>query len=143
MSKEVIKKFLESKRKTDKDLDKAMQKTNKNIDDCWKYIVEQAQKKKTGNCACVADDVVFGWAFHYYQEDSVSPKSKATPKVEVKTAKVTPAEELECDWDDDEETPVAKPQPKVELKTVHKAEQPKKPTHNKDNADDIFADCDW
>lgn len=29
------------------------------------------QAEKGANCACVADDVVFGWAIHYFEEDGI------------------------------------------------------------------------
>ena len=38
-----------------------------------KYACEEARKlaEKGANCACVEDSVVFGWAIHYFEEDSI------------------------------------------------------------------------
>lgn len=69
---------------------------SKNLDDCVKYIISQAQKKKSGNCAAIEDAVVYGWAVHYYMEDKVKAnpvKEKVkvvTPKVETPKADIKP-----------------------------------------------------
>ena len=59
---------------------------SKNLDDCVKYITEQARKQAKHGCAAVEDSIVFGWAVHYYQEDDIKVKDvKAkvvVPKVE-------------------------------------------------------------
>ena len=38
-----------------------------------KYATEEAQKQaaKGATCACLHSDVVFGWAIHYFEEDSI------------------------------------------------------------------------
>ena len=38
-----------------------------------KYACDEARKlaEKGANCACVEDKVVFGWAIHYFEEDSI------------------------------------------------------------------------
>lgn len=38
-----------------------------------KYACDEARKlaEKGANCACVEDNVVFGWAIHYFEEDSI------------------------------------------------------------------------
>ena len=38
-----------------------------------KYATEEARKlaEKGANSACVEDEVVFGWAIHYFEEDSI------------------------------------------------------------------------
>ena len=52
---------------------------DKGMADCWKYIFEQARNKAKGNKSlCLADEVVFGWAVHYFEEDSI--KKGETPK---------------------------------------------------------------
>lgn len=82
-AKEIIKAHLEQMAAQDATFAARYHKEGKTLDNCWKYIVEQAQKAKEGNCACIADDVVFGWAVHYYQEDDVEPTQKPTPAVKV------------------------------------------------------------
>ena len=41
---------------------------DKNIHECFQYVVAQAKKKASGNCAMIEDSVVYGWAHHYYIE---------------------------------------------------------------------------
>ena len=61
----------------------------KNLDDCMKYILSQAQKVATsmsGGKGCVIDDdEVYGWAVHYYQEENVDTPTNTNVKAAVKT----------------------------------------------------------
>lgn len=45
----------------------------KTLDGFMKYATEEARKlaEKGANSACVEDDVVFGWAIHYFEEDAI------------------------------------------------------------------------
>lgn len=43
----------------------------KTLEGCWKFIVAEARKKAVKGCACIEDKVVFGWAIHYFEEDSI------------------------------------------------------------------------
>lgn len=74
-----------------------LDKQNKNLDEMWKYIQEEARKQATNNCACIEDEVVFGWAVHYYDEDELviesSPKEKQEPKQEIIRHKEEPPKE--------------------------------------------------
>lgn len=55
-------------------------KSDKGIGDCWSYIVNCAKEKAKGASGIgIASDVVFGWAIHYFEEDSI--KKGSTPKV--------------------------------------------------------------
>lgn len=76
----------------------------KTLDGFMKYASSEAQKmvEKGSHCACIEDDVVFGWAIHYFEEDSIEenlfnldgtkyskvvemPKKKVEKKAEKKT----------------------------------------------------------
>lgn len=76
----------------------------KTLDGFMNYATSEAQKmaEKSSRCACIQDDVVFGWAIHYFEEDSIEeklynpdgteyskvvemPKKKAEKKAEKKT----------------------------------------------------------
>ena len=46
----------------------------KTLADCWKFITECARKQAKNGCACIQDDVVFGWAIHFFEEDSIKPE---------------------------------------------------------------------
>lgn len=74
----------------------------KNLDGFFSYATEEARKmaEKGASSACVKDDVVYGWAIHYFEEDTIegtlynldgTPYKKPTPKrdykVEVKQSK--------------------------------------------------------
>ena len=44
----------------------------KDLDGFIKYAYEEARKLAKGqSCACVSADIVFGWAVHYFEEDSI------------------------------------------------------------------------
>lgn len=62
-------------------------KSNKGMSDCWNFIISQAKAKAGKNKAVgVADSEVFGWAIHYFEEDSI--KKGDTPKIEAKVETV-------------------------------------------------------
>ena len=48
-------------------------KNKKTLDGFMKYASDEARKlaEKSANSACVEDEVVFGWAVHYFEEDSI------------------------------------------------------------------------
>jgi len=63
---------------------------DKGIADCWSYIYRCAENEAKGKkTLCLADAVVFGWAIHYFEEDSIkkgtvpekAPKAAAPQKV--------------------------------------------------------------
>ena len=72
----------------------------KDLNSFMKYASEEARKlaEKGANCACIEDKVVYSWAIHYFEEDSlegnlynedgteykVETKKTTTPKVESK-----------------------------------------------------------
>ena len=58
-------------------------KENKNIEECCSYITSEARKQAKSGCAVIADDVVFGWAVHYYDEDDIIVKKVAPAKIGV------------------------------------------------------------
>ena len=83
-----------------------------------KYATEEARKQaaKGATCACLHSDIVFGWAIHYFEEDSIpgtlynedgteykapKPASKVTSRKTAPTASDTPT------------APAPKPQPKA------------------------------
>ena len=80
---------------------------DKSMDECVKYIFEQAQKQAENNCAAIDNDEVLNWAVHYYQEIDCKPKGNVVAKVKASPSVFA--------------SPVpAKPQPK---KTPHKAKK--------------------
>ena len=62
----------------------------KTLSQCWSYIVAEAQKQAVNGCACIDDATVFGWAIHFFEEDSIEAKhyeAKATVKTTAKAEK--------------------------------------------------------
>lgn len=88
--KEVIKAYLDKRAKEDELFAKAYAKEGKSLDECCKYIMAQARKK--GNAVAVPDEVVYGWAVHYYDEAIVdfdeAPECEVQPVV-AQAAKIT------------------------------------------------------
>jgi len=68
----------------------------KTLSSFMKYAYDEARKiaAKGANSACVKDDIVFGWATHYFEEDSIEgilynedgSEYKPAPKSKPKTA---------------------------------------------------------
>lgn len=71
----------------------------KNLDSFMKFACEEANKlsEKDARFACIKSDTVFGWAIHYFEEDSIigslynsdGTEYKPEPKAKLKT--ITPA----------------------------------------------------
>ena len=71
-AKERIKDYLDERASKDELFAKSYAKTNKKIDECYDYIVGEARKQcKDSDSVCISDDVVYGWAVHYYDEDNI------------------------------------------------------------------------
>lgn len=63
----------------------------KTLQSCFDYIRGEAKKQAKGGCAMISDAVVFGWAIHYFEEDSIKHSTAAitdTKKDEIKKAPV-------------------------------------------------------
>ena len=77
----------------------------KTLSGFMKYACEEARKlaEKGANCACVEDNVVFGWAIHYFEEDSIEGTLYTIDGEEYKPAPKKTASK-----------PITKPEPKKE-----------------------------
>ena len=67
--KQIIQSYLEERAKNDPLFASVYAKPNKNINECFDYILSEA--KKRGNAVCMSDDEVFSLAVHYYDEDDI------------------------------------------------------------------------
>lgn len=101
---DTIKSYLDKRAKEDYLFAATYAKENKNIKDCCTYITSQAKKQQTGGCAAISDDVVFGWAVHYYDEDDIKVEKTSNMHVAVNNSK--PKTEVK------KEAPKAKIKPK-------------------------------
>lgn len=51
----------------------------KSMENCLRYITQQAHKQAVGNCAAISDEDVLHMAVHYYQEKDVEPTKQTIP----------------------------------------------------------------
>ena len=92
---EKIKDYLDERARQDELFAKSYSKSNKNIDECLGYIVSEARKQcKDSDSICIPDDVVFGWAVHYYDEDDINVGHKVASSTESKESKKMSKEDL-------------------------------------------------
>ena len=66
---------------------------NKPMSDCFKFITSQAKKRVQGGCACISDAEVFGWAVHYYEEEGNVDEEKLLKNVKVEVKATKPVKE--------------------------------------------------
>ena len=64
-----IKNYLDERAKNDELFAKAYTKSNKSIDECYRYILGEARKK--GTEVGMSHEEVYGLAVHYYDEDNI------------------------------------------------------------------------
>ena len=79
--KECIKRHLDKMAQQDFAFAERYKLESKNLDSCCQYITSQAKKQAKNGCAAIEDAVVYGWAVHYYMEDSVKIDTTAQAKV--------------------------------------------------------------
>ena len=77
---------------------------HKAIEGCCAYITAEAKKKAVKGCAVIADEEVFGWAMHYFDEGIAVPKNAPAARVEVGSTANAPDKAVK--------TPVATPKAK-------------------------------
>lgn len=68
---QTIKTYLDKRAKEDALFANTYKKEGKSIEECCKYIMQKARKEAKNGCAAIPDDVVYGWAVHYYDEDDI------------------------------------------------------------------------
>lgn len=80
-----IKEYLDSRAATDEQFAVAYAKPCKNIDECFRYILNEARKR--GSSVCMTDDEVFGLAVHYFDEDDLKVPTLSTSYCTATSAK--------------------------------------------------------
>lgn len=68
-ARDAIKAYLDSRAAGDPLFAKSYAKEGKNLDECFSYILGEAQKR--GTRVCMTDEEVFSLAVHYYDEDDI------------------------------------------------------------------------
>lgn len=91
-AKEAIKAYLDARAASDSLFAESYAKPNKNIDECFTYILNEARKR--GSSVCITDDEVFGLAVHYYDEDDIKVGPAPANFRASTTRKSAPAVEL-------------------------------------------------
>lgn len=93
--KDAIKAYLDKRAQEDTLFAATYAKPNKNIDECFDYIIGEVSKK--GNAVYMSDEKVFGMAVHYYDEDNitVSPLPNGIKVKSSATAELTDEEKSE------------------------------------------------
>ena len=79
--KEIIKRHLDKMAQQDFAFAERYKLESKNLNSCCDYIRSEAKKHAKAGCAAIEDAVVYGWAVHYYMEDSVKIDTTAQAKV--------------------------------------------------------------
>ena len=91
--------------------------SRKTLTGFMKYATDEARKQaaKGATCACLHSDIVFGWAIHYFEEDSIPGTLYNEDGTEYKAPKpapkVTPKPSITIT--DTPTAPAPKPQPKA------------------------------
>ena len=105
----------------------------KALDGCIEFAVKEAQKltEKGARAACIQDSVVFGWAIHYFEEDSIEGTLYNEDGTEYKPPKpVTPPKPATA------YTP-PKPQPKPQMSLFELIENNANEEKPSENAQDV------
>lgn len=92
-AKERIKDYLDERASQDELFARTYAKSNKNIDECYDYIAGEARNQcKDSDSICIPDDVVFGWAVHYYDEDNIKVGMSTESKESTESKKMYDAD---------------------------------------------------
>ena len=57
--------------------------SRKTLGQCMSFIINQARKKAMNGCAMVEDKEVFGWAMHFFEEDSIKANEIQAPAAKI------------------------------------------------------------
>lgn len=98
--KEAIKNYLDKFAIEDEPFAIAYKDTNKSIDKCCSYIINEVSKmKKENRCVALTDDEVFKMARHYYLDVDEEIKETPNVKVEVKSDPIPKKKDKTKDYD--------------------------------------------
>lgn len=98
--KEAIKNYLDKFAVEDEPFAVAYKDTNKSIDKCCSYIINEVSNMKAENhCVALTDDEVFKMARHYYLDVDEEIKETPNVKVEVKSDPIPKKKEKAKDYD--------------------------------------------
>ena len=114
----------------------------KTLDGFFRYATEEARKQadKGASSACIHSDVVFGWAIHYFEEDSIIGVLYNEDGTPYKVAKATPTKAKTEPLP--REIPKAKPQAKPQMSFFDAFNAPEGTDNveNEEDPDDVEAE---
>ena len=94
-AKERIKDYLDERASKDELFAKSYAISNNNIDECYDHIVGEARKQcKDSDSICISDDVVYGWAVHYYDEDNINVGGNTESKESKESKEISKATKM-------------------------------------------------
>ena len=91
---EIIKAYLDKRAAEDPLFAQSYSKEGKTLDKCLSYIKGEAKKQAEKLCAVIEDEVVYGWAVHYYDEDDIEVEEDKS-EVTVATSEAISREKAE------------------------------------------------
>lgn len=68
---------LEKMAEEDSELQDAILKENRTLEECYKYIEKKARENTKGTVGCFADDTVFDWAVEYFKTEEKKEEEPA------------------------------------------------------------------
>ncbi len=83
----------------------------KTLSECWAFITNEARKELNGKSGAITDATVYGWAVHYFEEDSIKGtlyNEDGTPYK--KTAERKPAKESKPESSKKKSKPATEPE---------------------------------
>lgn len=104
--------YLKEQAEQDETFKAKLDNEEKSLIQCFDYIKSEAQKKSKNGCAMIKDEIVFGWAVHYY--DETNEKLGLIEKEVEKT--IIPKQEISKKQIEEKKITL----PKVEQKSVKK-----------------------
>lgn len=73
----------------------------KTLNECWQYIKSQAKKQAKDGCAAIDDATVFGWAIHYFDEETLEDWKPVRASVSATSNKLKAKSKAKVKNDDD------------------------------------------
>ena len=57
--------------------------SGKTLGQCMNYITGEARKRAVSGCAMIEDKEVYGWAMHFFEEDSITAAEPKAPAAKI------------------------------------------------------------
>lgn len=67
----------------------------KTLSQCMDYVKKEAKNQAVGGMAMIEDKIVYGWAVHFFEEDSIKAKAAHTAEIKKPENKIVKFERKE------------------------------------------------